>query len=196
MNVYQQAIKLWLDAGLPDDLIKIIGVQRKGTTSLDNRFDDRFLVIIGEAFFNLVGTTDPGKGITLEPLTVDGITGAAHVKPGAHKGIWMRGLHGRGAYRHEALIQIGAPISILRDTDKNGIGDVKIEQNGYFGINFHRAAKLTDDESVNNWSWGCQVVQHAEAHEELMILFDQTVSKGFKFSFYLATEDQLPGAFV
>lgn len=108
------------------------------------------------------GTTDPGRYFTENK---EG--GAAHLCLGYHKDIWQVGIHGASipAFAHAALVQTGNECRIWRDVNRDyEDNDNKIET-GYFGINFHRASKISNVDEIGYYSAGCQVTQDIQDFE-------------------------------
>jgi len=117
------------------------------------------------------GTTDPGRHATENK---EG--GAAHLCLGYHKDIWQIGIHGASipAFAHPALVQTGNVCRIWRDVNKDyEDNDNKIET-GYFGINFHRASKINNVETIGFYGAGCQVTQDIQDFEFVLNLLLNT----------------------
>jgi hypothetical protein len=123
------------------------------------------------------GTTDPGTYYTVNPFTVEGITGAAHLLDGWHDSIWQVGIHMPGRpFAHEALIQTGNAAAVWRDVNK----DYRQEsdepvQTGYFGIDLHHAHPSQIVKSVGQYSAGCQVIQSPTDFLKFMAALKSTV---------------------
>lgn len=125
-----------------------------------NRWTDKLYII---KFINdvpkIVGkwnaTTVPGEHYIKFGKKI----GAPFAIAGQHK-VWQVGTHigiieqSRGGTGHEALIQTGGEIEVLRDKDKDGAGEVK--HRGFFGINIHGTRNQST--VVNQSSAGCLVV--------------------------------------
>lgn len=85
--------------------------------------------------------------------------GAPFIVPGQYKA-WQVGIHrsvaeaARGGPGHEALIQTGGNVRVLRDFDKDGVGDTPYE--GMYGINLH--GSRNQSQFVGQSSAGCLVV--------------------------------------
>jgi hypothetical protein len=110
------------------------------------------------------GTTDPSKYFTENK---EG--GAAHLFFGFHKNIWQAGIHAQSipSFAHPALVQTGNAVKIWRDVNKDydfDLGTDKVET-GYFGINFHRASKVNNVETIGQYSAGCQVTRDIKDFE-------------------------------
>jgi hypothetical protein len=137
----------------------ILGVRSNEDTP--NRFDDKFYLFRCEQFIAVAsGTTNPGTS-TLRQFEKVNKSGAAVVKADSwYYNLWKFGKHNG---KVDALLQLGASITVNRDTDKDDkseeIGQV---QSGYFGINFHpNTYDITADNTgatIGWWSAGCQVV--------------------------------------
>jgi len=183
------------------DEVNIFGVEKTGASALDDKFQDVLGINVGDEIHFYRGTTDPGKYYTVNPITYKGVTGGAHLKFGYHHNIWMVGMHAEGTdFAHEALVQYGNAITIIRDIDRDGIGeDTEPTQTGYFGINFHRAHPSIIVENVGRYSAGCQVVQNPASHKAAMDLIKgsnkyKNNSKA-RFSYLLLTQEEFPEAF-
>lgn len=91
-------------------------------------------------------TTEPGRRYTQQPLNPQG---GAHLQPGHYT--YRRGIH-RG---HKALVQ-AAPVTIIRDRDRDGDAEPhEPKSSGYYGLNLHAGGV---NEAVGPHSAGCQVL--------------------------------------
>lgn len=98
-------------------------------------------------------TTDPSDLFLEKPL---GSEGTAILKEGHHPALWTLGYH-KQRPDHKALIQ-AKPCVIYRDADRNARINIHLpEYTGMFGINMHRASKVSDDRRIGLYSAGCQV---------------------------------------
>lgn len=151
----------------------IIGVRSNEDT--ENRFDDKFYEFEGEKFIRVLsGTTNPGATILKGGFAKYNRQGAAILKADQwYYGVWKYGLH---LGKMEGLLQIGAPVFVFRDGDRDGKSEqLGKEISGWYGINFHTNTydfsdrnlkiKTTD---INNWSAGCQVSNDREKYAEMM----------------------------
>ena len=134
--------------------LNIIGVRHKGD-KVTNHFDDCFVVIYNtdkeqnvKRIFSC--TTLPGKKAMEHPMAVKG---TAILKEGQYRGAYKVGYH-KGKYK--ALCQV-KPLPVYRDGNKDDKFDLNplYIDNGIFGINIHKAGKLS--QRVDTWSAGCQV---------------------------------------
>lgn len=149
---------------------------RDPSGTMSDVFNDILGYTRGDECFIDWGTTDPGKSGILNPVTVGGITGAAFLKPGLHKGMWKVGEHGihNPSFKHKAWVQVGA-VEIYRDRNKNGVIDsADILTRGVYGINRHRASKAKLAEFIGPYSIGCQVYQSASSLEQELNAFEST----------------------
>jgi len=173
--------------GFPESLW-IIGV--RSTADLPDEFDDKFYIYEGKKFVMMgTGTTHPAASILRGGFQSYNPLGAAIVKSDMwHHDIWKYGKH-KG--KMDALVQVGAPITIYRDGDK----DLKSEEtgkemSGYYGINFHANTydmeNTTIKQKILGWSAGCQVVNDTPKYVEMMKLFSGQKSK--KVSYCLLKE--------
>lgn len=168
--------------------LNIIGVRKKN--NLSNRFDDNINVIYRNSdkeweVFSAAATTDPGRTALFKPLNRKG---TAILVPGQYRGSHKIDLH---AGKYTALRQSGGTVKVWRDDDKDSILDMddsKIEE-GYFGINIHRASRYGETSLVNSYSAGCQVFQSIADFREFMELCEMSASKfSNKFTYTLLEE--------
>lgn len=174
--------------------VGIDGVKNKNRT---NHFDDAcFLVTVKAGKPVLVGawkcTTQPGAHYT-DPDNWLNSEGAANAEPGFHKDVWVRGVHNGN---HEALVQRGGMIVVIRDRNANGRRDPgEPRRKGWFGINLHgpRGREKAVDQ-IGPYSAGCWVTNSMAAHREMMRvrLSDPRYQANpkFRFSAALLTYDQ------
>ena len=136
--------------------LNLIGVRSPESTA--NAFDDTLHCVYKDSAGKWVElsfpvTTDPGKYWLVNPSRV---SGTAILCPGQYRGTWQLGKH-KGQY--EALVQTGGQVKVYRDADKDEILEHNPEdiEQGYFGINIHRASSVRTSTQVDKWSAGCQV---------------------------------------
>ena len=85
-----------------------------------------------------------------------------------------------------ALKQLGAPILVYRDGNKNNKAEeIGKPIKGWYGINFHTntydfsAKNLKIKKSdINNWSAGCQVPNDRAKYVEQMNFFREALKRG------------------
>lgn len=156
----------------------------------ENYNDDLFHDILGIASDTKIimglGTTHPSLQATIKPITINGITGAAHVFPGFHRQIWQVGIHApMTKYNHIAFVQTGNKIKIWRDIHQNFkyTRDCPILY-GWWGISFHRAA-INNQRTIKQQSAGCQCIQGHEDFNKMMnlIVNSESYKKDNKFRF-------------
>ena len=119
-------------------------------------------------------TTDPGLYWLEHPSNKLGT--ACVVANRQYDRVWKMGKH-RGKYK--ALVQTGNEIAVYRDDNRNPIYDFdeKTIEEGYFGINCHRATSTKGGSTnVNRWSAGCQVFQDPDDFEEFMDLCEKQIN--------------------
>lgn len=137
-----------------DGALNILGIRY--SDSRPNYFDDQILVFWKESYqwrgFEFQATTLPGIPSLLKPPNPHG---TAVLVPGQYKRGYALGLH-KGKY--EALVQV-APVKVYRDPDLDAEYDLDEEtiEEGYFGINIHRASMYA--KVVGADSAGCQVIK-------------------------------------
>lgn len=146
----------------------IIGARSNEDTP--NRPDDKFYLFLGEKFIDVMrGTTNPGTS-TLTQFEKVNKAGAAILKADQwYNKFWHYGKHNK---KVEALLQIGSPADVYRDTDKDLKSEqIGVLQTGYFGINFHPntydLSKPSGD-TIGWWSAGCQVAFDVKKYKQWM----------------------------
>lgn len=149
--------------------LNIVGIRSESTSP--NRFDDRICVFFKDqegrwVFREYPATTDPGTYWLYNPMAPQG---TAILAEGRYENAYQIGLH-RSTYT--ALVQRGAPVTILRDYDRNAILDFNNGNaiSGYFGINIHRANATGTTTVVDQHSAGCQVFSRKPDFDEFMLL--------------------------
>lgn len=127
-------------------------------------------------------TTCPGITYLKKPLA--GTSGTAILVPGQYIDCWELGQHRNS---HLALIQTGGKVKVYRDSNRDDVIDCRNStiENGYFGINLHRAS-TSDLDDVNSYSAGCQVWKYHGPHLKLMQTF-QGLAERFKFRWFSYT---------
>ena len=148
----------------------LLGVRSKEDNP--NAFDDKIYLFKGSQFVEVTSaTTNPGTP-TLKQFEKVNKKGAAVLKSEQwYYDVWKYGKHNG---KVDALLQLGAPVQVYRDTDK----DLKSEEEGildtgYFGINFHpNTYDLSRPTSnlVGWWSAGCQVVNNVAKYKTIIRL--------------------------
>lgn len=169
--------------------LNIVGIRSPSTTI--GHFDDRLIV----AYRDDAGhqhadeypiTTDPGEYYTQTKLLNK--AGAAILVPGQYKDSYKLGKH-QGKY--EALCQLGGKVKVWRDGNKDATLDRagSIDE-GWFGINIHRAASSGTTAKVGRYSAGCQVFQRADDFNVFMAAVKKSVAiRGNQFTYTLLEED-------
>lgn len=170
--------------------LNIIGVRAAGA-QINNSFDD-VLVLIYKTPTGLWArqiyqiTTDPGRYYMINPTNQKG---TAILVPGQYRGAYQIALH-RGKY--QALCQ-RKPVKVYRDSNKNKVydWDVNTLDEGLFGINIHKAGKLST--RVDTWSAGCQVFASETDFKCFMNYCQKQVanSLGKTFTYTLLKEEDL-----
>lgn len=109
-----------------------------------DKYDDTIGFLNKDSCHVYLGTVDPGKKYTDQPMNVNG---CAHMVNGFYD--YKRGIH----IDHPAFIQAGK-IKIWRDKNRNGINDDGIIEEGFFAVDLHAGSgnKL----HIYGWSAGCQ----------------------------------------
>jgi hypothetical protein len=165
--------------------LNIIGIRSKDHKP--NSFDDRMCVVFrdeqGWVTRTWECTTEPGKYWLENPTNV---SGTAILVPGQYRSVYKIGKH-RGKY--DALTQQGGAVKVYRDDNKDDIIDAEVstEEEGYFGINIHKAG--ANSTQVDKWSAGCQVFSHSADFDEFMSICYAAKSKwGNSFTYTLIDE--------
>jgi putative chitinase len=151
------------------NIVYVEGINPDGTPNdhEENKWNDLRLLIRFEGdepriIGKWAATTEPGRYYIDHPLNPGG---AARVELGQYRA-WQVGIH-RGD--HEALVQTGGPVTVCRDTHRDGFRstDDDVRQTGEFGINQHWGYDLPE---VDRASAGCLVGQSKIGHREFMAL--------------------------
>ena len=170
--------------------LNIIGV--RSAYGIPNTFDDNLYCIYKvdghwyEHSWKI--TTDPGTYWLNNPTRRLGT--AAVVADRQYRGVWELGKH-KGSYK--ALVQTGNKIAVHRDNSKDSKVDYSMDniEEGYFGINCHRATSRNSGSiQVDKWSAGCQVFANPNHFAEFLAICDKQVSeRGWrKFTYTLLNE--------
>ena len=144
-----------------------------------NRFDDKIYLFKGEQFVDVTScTTNPGTTVLRNYSKFNAKGAAVVVADEWYYGVWRKGKH-QG--KIDALVQIGSKIKVWRDGDKDDKSEESmIQQEGFFGINFHPNTYDINAKStgslVNGWSAGCQVVNNMEKYRKFINLIPATTS--------------------
>ena len=134
-------------------------------------------------------TTDPGLCMITHPTFAEAIANcAAFIAPGQYRGAYVRGWHGAGAWRHEALVQVRR---MNYHRVKSATGHVSEldhlpTQWGVFGTNIHRALAAGLARNVGNFSAGCVVLQDAVHLSALLALVTLQTTRGYGASVTLS----------
>ena len=170
--------------------LNIIGIRAAGHT-VTNSFDDLMVLTYktptgqwARQIYNI--TTDPGRYYVLNPIQRKG---TAILVPGQYRGAYQIDKH-RGKYL--ALCQ-KKPVKVYRDSNKDEIYDwnpATLEE-GMFGINIHKAGKLS--QKVDTWSAGCQVFASDFAFRCFMNYCQKQIQHGHgkTFTYTLIKEEDL-----
>lgn len=131
-------------------------------------------------------TTTPGLPWLLNPMNS---RGTAILQPGQYIDTYAIGFHGRGSFRHEALVQV-LPVNVFRDNNRDEIIDKIGNHRGLFGINIHRASAWWDvTEKIDSFSAGCQVFQRRADFQDFMNICRD--AKQNRFTYTLINETEL-----
>ena len=144
-----------------------------------NRFDDKIYLFKGEQFVDVTScTTNPGTTVLRNYSKFNAKGAAVVVADEWYYGVWRKGKH-QG--KIDALVQIGSKIKVWRDGDKDDKSEESlIQQEGFFGINFHPNTYDINAKStgslVNGWSAGCQVVNNMDKYRKFINLIPANTS--------------------
>ena len=172
--------------------LNIIGIRNDSHDS--TKFDDTLLLIYRNKSLDwevksYEVTTEPGPAILRKPINQKG---TAILVPGQYRGTYKIDTHG-SKNRHTALCQRLGKVKVYRDTDKDSKPETTgVIEEGMFGINIHRHARLGEKEYVGGSSAGCQVFKDSRQFAEFMELCN--ISADFfdnSFTYTLITEEDL-----
>jgi len=174
------------------------GIRSKNIDQSADKFDD----VIGLCFLSeglpiciaAAGTTDPSLLNLQDPQFPEAQkNGTAILCEGYYPSVYQLGMHGRGAWQHDALVQVGK-FRIFRDNNRDEILDFDAPiTEGVYGMNLHMAHPNFDLEKIGYYSAGCQVVQNGQLHRRMMFYSRKQIQalKVNKFSYALFNESDL-----
>lgn len=166
---YCEEKKYKIDRGPGEkNIIYIEGMYPNGELNDDafNAWNDTRMVIefkdgVPKILGKWEATTEPGRYYTIvRPMNVNG---AARIAFGQYKA-WIVGTH---LNSHEALVQLGGPVTVYRDLNKDGQRSGDRTQIGQFGINQHWGGDAAKND-IGRWSAGCLVGRTRDGHREFM----------------------------
>lgn len=148
----------------------LLGV--RSNEDIANRFDDKFYLFLGEQFVLVTsGTTNPGTPTLMQFEKVNKKGAAVLNADKWYYNVWHFGKH-QG--KVDALLQLGAPVEVYRDTDKDDDSEEQgVLDRGYFGINFHPNTYKPSAPKTNVigwWSSGCQVVNDLNTYKRIITM--------------------------
>ena len=181
--------KVFLSSERPFNL-NIIGIRKRDSEF--NRFCDELVIFWrhdGELYYGSYPfTTLPGEYYLVDKLLNK--KGAAILVPGQYQDAYALGVH-KGKYA--ALVQ-KKPVKVYRDGDRDKEFDYNkstIEE-GFFGLNIHKAYKDGKAPRVGNTSAGCQVFQTSLDFKEFLECCQNAVNEwGNSFTYTLLDERDL-----
>lgn len=168
--------------------LNVFGV--RSTNSDLNKFDDIICVAckteLGWLTFAMNATTSPGSNVLGEHM---GSHNGTAILP-AMKQYPFKVCRHRDKY--SSLVQADK-FDIIRDSEKDDLlssdGD---SVSGWFGINIHHASSTGVSPKIENWSWGCQVVQSIHDWKKFWSIVERGVeSFGSGVTYTLFDEDEL-----
>ena len=185
----------WFEKG--DYNLNIVCVRNSATgDEVTNKFDDKITLsykVDGEwQFYSFDATTDPGRYWVENVIRREGV---ACLKPGQYKKAYRIAKH-RGVY--DCLAQRNGKVIVYRDANKDGCYDLDDNntQEGFFGINIHRATARTGKKStqVDKWSAGCQVIASNDDWNEFIFPCYKAVEIwGNSFTYTLINSEDIYG---
>lgn len=166
--------------------LNIIGVRNSKATD-QKSFDDVIAYFYYDSNGKLHGnvapaTTDPSVFWLNQPMTS---AGTAILKSGEYKDTYAIGKHRN---KYEALVQTLAPVTTIRDSDRNSvINYLAPTESGFFGINIHKASTGKNNvRIIDKDSAGCQVFRDEKDFNEMMNVAKRSRDLyGNKFSYIL-----------
>jgi hypothetical protein len=180
--------------------LNLFGVRATNTTP--NSFDDILCIACnteaGWYTCAVPGTTDPGASVLGEDK-MGNAKGTAILPASTLRGSSQyKFVVGKHKNKYAALNQ-AKPFKLVRDFNKDGkllsredIQDLLDRGNtdeGWFGINIHHASSSGVSKRIDNWSWGCQVVQSIFDWEKMSSLVARSVEiYGSKMTYTLFDE--------
>lgn len=193
-------VKCCLERGYPLNkglnIIGLEGVLPNGTKNDDapDRWNDTIGILkydadnkTGEFMCLYLGTTEPGRYYTVNPLNSGG---AARLQLGYHSKLWSFGKH-RG---YKALVQTGVA-TLVRDKNRNFYRDDTVTKEEWRGINLHTTKTKGWRGSFNNfigqWSAGCVVIRKPEEFLKFMSIWESNTSQRSGIDFFLLWRDWL-----
>jgi hypothetical protein len=169
--------------------LNIIGIRLINKID-QNKFDDFIAFFYYDNNGKIIGkiaeaTTDPGTYFLKNPMKKKG---TAILKAGQYVNAYMIGLHRN---KYEALVQRAGPVTVIRDSDRDGYININnIEETGYYGINIHRASRGKNNVAIiDRDSAGCQVFKNEDDFNLMMQMAKKSRDiYGNKFTYILLDE--------
>lgn len=152
-------------------------------------FNDRLFTFYTDSKNNIIEslnkfTTKPGTYWLNNLLNK---SGTAILVPDQYIDAYMIGTH-QGKYT--ALVHRGkVPVKVYRDSNKDSKLDLNIKtiQEGYFGINIHRAGAFGITELIGKYSAGCQVFKNSKDFDKLIKIAQEVEKKQDSQGFFTYT---------
>jgi hypothetical protein len=178
----------WYDGMKPYNL-NIFSIRSKIRKA--GKFDDYIFVVFRDNNLKWVVkqfacTTDPGTYYLKKPANVKG---TAILVPGQYEGVYKVDKH-KGQY--DALCQRNGKVKVYRDDNMDQVLDYDVNtiDEGWFGINIHRANSQGETKDNRKWSAGCTVLARSGDFAEFMYLVKKSAKKyGNSFTYTLFNEE-------
>lgn len=174
-----------------EDKLNIVGIRTNDKTT--NIFNDFITYSYKDkktgqwVFIGFNATTDPGLYWLEKPGRV---TGTGILVPDQYIDIWQWGM---GANGYKQFLQLGGPVKAYRDNNRDNYLDMdpkSIEQ-GYFGMNGHRAHATILQKWVDKYSAMCQVIQNGDSAWKKVVQIAEIFCVQKFYSYTLLVENDL-----
>lgn len=165
-------------------------IWERTNNKITNRFTDLLHICYedpagAKLILTIPATTKPGlKGSILEPVTVNGVTGTAIIRPGQYLSAWEFRDTDQEFSHYPYFRQVG-PVDYWRDGDKDQeVDEVQNQEDKIFGTHWHRMSQNNTYGSglINNWSLGCMGAPEPEFEKILPVVRAGVKIYGPKFT--------------
>ena len=163
-----------------EEQLNIVGIRTADkTTNLFNDYVTFSWKDKATGKWNFIGfeaTTDPGLYYLQNPGRV---VGTGILVPDQYYNVWQWGMGSNG---YNQLLQRGAAVKVYRDKNRDQYLDMdpKTIEEGYFGMNLHRAHATVLQKWVGKYSAMCQVIRdNAEAWPKVVEIVEKLCPQKF-----------------